>query len=516
MTERAAVIERAQVQRVSTLMRDLVRRDVAALPEEDFLGVFDDVATLGRLASALQAHVAGDLARRSTPDLPGGGLARRQGFGNAGAMVAQKTGVAPAGAWRSIEVGQALMPEPTLLSDVADLPLVPAAPRFPALAAAVDGADLSADAAAIIATGLKQIAIRIPSEQLHALEQRLVDKAVHLGVREVRRLVATTVARADLAGHVEREKRQHADRYLTWSEDHTGMVTLSGRLDAVTAAPLRTVIEQMVTHQFRARRDQDPQERDQRTVGQMRADALHDLCRHALGCKNTDQSGIRTTIIVRMNLSDLETGEGLGSIDGTSQPVSVGELRRLAGEAGVIPTVLGGDSETLDLGRRVRMFTRAQRLALIERDGGCARCHAPPEHCEAHHIDWWDKGGRTDLTNGVMLCTRCHHDIHRQHWKIHIRNGQVSFIPPPDIDPTQRPRPGGLAAITINNASGIDDPHGARGIGGIGASGIRDAEPPRDDTREDSAPVSSAGIDAARANSASTATAWEKAVREAA
>jgi hypothetical protein len=182
----------------------------------------------------------------------------------------------------------------------------------------------------------------------------------------------------------------------------------------------------------------------------MRADALHDLARHALGCKNTNASGVRTTIIVRMNLADLNNGEGLGSIDGTGQPVSVGQLRRLAGDAGILPEVLGGDSEVLDLGRTHRMFTAAQRLALIERDGGCAKCHAPPQHCEAHHIHWWDAGGRTNLTNGVMLCTRCHHDIHRQHWDIRVQSNQVEFIPPPTIDPTRRPRLGGLAAITIN------------------------------------------------------------------
>lgn len=213
------------------------------------------------------------------------------------------------------------------------------------------------------------------------------------------------------------------------------------------------MVEQMVTHQFRTRRDTDPQERDQRSVGQMRADALHELCRHALGCQGTGQSGIRTTVVVRVNLSDLRTGQGLGSIDGTAQPVSVGKLRRLAGEAGIIPEILGGQSEVLDVGRTVRMFTRPQRLALLERDGECAKCHAPPEHCEAHHIHWWDKGGRTDLSNGVMLCTRCHRDIHRQGWGIQVRAGHVELIPPPNIDSTGRPRPGGLAAITIDRTT---------------------------------------------------------------
>jgi hypothetical protein len=157
-------------------------------------------------------------------------------------------------------------------------------------------------------------------------------------------------------------------------------------------------------------------------------------------------------MVVRMNLTELTTGQGLGSIDGTHTPVTVGQLRRIAGDAGILPEVLSDEGEVLDLGRKVRMFTPAQRLALLERDGGCAKCHAPPEHCEAHHIRWWEQGGRTDLANGVMLCTRCHHDIHRQGWEILVTHGRVKFIPPPTIDPQRRARPGGLAAIDIDDA----------------------------------------------------------------
>ncbi|PKQ17735.1 MAG: HNH endonuclease [Actinobacteria bacterium HGW-Actinobacteria-8] len=461
-------VDAAEITRVSALVGGLARRDVSGLSHGDLMEAHDAVARLGRLAGTLQARFAGEIARRSTPDLPGGGLARRQGFGNAGAMVSRVTGGTTAGAMRAIEAGLALMPDaaPTVGADASESsgasegsgasdptetsrPDSAPQPRYPAVAEAALAGDLSVDAAGLITAGLETLTDRIPRDGVHDLERRLVEKAVHLAVHEVRSLVATAVARADLPGHEEREHRHHADRYVAWKEDHTGMVTFTGKLDAVTAAPIRTVIEQIVTHDFRARRDQDPASPDQRTVGQMRADALFEVCRHALGCKETDQSGVRTTIVVRMNKRDLDAGRGLGSIDGTHQPVSVGELRRLAGDAGIIPEVLSGDSEVLDLGRSKRMFTGAQRIALIERDGGCAKCHAPPEHCEAHHIRWWEKGGRTDLANGVMLCTRCHHDIHRQGWGIVISTGTVDFIPPPHIDPARRPIPGGRAALEI-------------------------------------------------------------------
>ena len=467
-------IETSEIARVGSLVGDLARHDVSGLSQGDFLEAFDAVARLGRLADTLRARFAGDLARRSAPDLPGGGLARQQGFGNAGQMVSRATGASHASAQRAIEAGLALVPEQVSLGDsnapddhdgslaagssgisnessedhpCQSIPTV--APRYPVVAEAVLAGRLLVDAAGLIRAGLETISDRVPSDRLHELERRLVDKAVHLGVHDVRRLVATAVARADLHGHEERERRQHAERYLAWKEDHNGMVTFTGKLDAVTAAPIRTVIEQIVTHDFRARRDQDPLERDQRTVGQMRADALFEVCRHALGCKNTNESGVRTTIVVRTNENALRTGSGLGRIDGVDVPVTVGQLRRLAGDAGIATEVLGDEGEVLALGRTKRMFTRAQRLALVERDGGCAKCHAPPEHCEAHHIRWWERGGGTDLSNGVMLCTRCHHDVHRQGWDIVVRTNRVDFIPPPTIDPARRARPGGLAALDI-------------------------------------------------------------------
>ncbi len=192
-----------------------------------------------------------------------------------------------------------------------------------------------------------------------------------------------------------------------------------------------------------------PPEQDQRTVGQMRADALFEMCRHALGCKETDQSGVRTTIVVRMDKRDLDAGRGLGRIDGTDQPVSVGQLRRLAGDAGIIPEVLGGDSEVLDLGRTKRMFTRAQRIALVERDGGCAKCHAPPEHCEAHHIRWWDQGGGTDLTTASCYAP----DATTTSTAKAGTSGSTrprEFHPATRHRPVRRPRPGGLAALELH------------------------------------------------------------------
>ncbi|MCX6503516.1 MAG: HNH endonuclease signature motif containing protein, partial [Microbacterium sp.] len=147
-------------------------------------------------------------------------------------------------------------------------------------------------------------------------------------------------------------------------------------------------------------------------------------------------------------LEDLQAGTGSATIDGVPAPVSIPTARWMAADAQIIPCVLGGNSDILDWGRAKRLFTPAQKLALTERDGGCANGGAPPGMTVVHHLRWWHRDtGPTDLNNGILLCTTCHHRIHDDGWDIHIdgtgTNATVWFIPPPWLDPTQTPRPGG-------------------------------------------------------------------------
>jgi hypothetical protein len=136
----------------------------------------------------------------------------------------------------------------------------------------------------------------------------------------------------------------------------------------------------------------------------------------------------------------LESGLGLAECDGLEAPVSVATLRAMAVDAEILPAVMGGSSLPLDLGRGRRLFTRAQRLALAERDGGCAKCGAPIARCDVHHIRWWSRGGGSDLANGVLLCVGCHHRLHDFGWGIEVRDGAVWFVPPSSVDPERTPQ----------------------------------------------------------------------------
>ncbi|MDN5667345.1 MAG: HNH endonuclease [Renibacterium salmoninarum] len=121
-------------------------------------------------------------------------------------------------------------------------------------------------------------------------------------------------------------------------------------------------------------------------------------------------------------------------------PINPGTIRRIACDAELIPVVLGGAGEVLDLGRRRRLFSRSQRAALFARDRGCTfpDCTIPASWCEAHHIQSWRDGGATSVQNGALLCSHHHHLIHQGDWQLDNRLGLPRFRPPPWIDPQQR------------------------------------------------------------------------------
>ncbi|HKS00845.1 MAG TPA: HNH endonuclease, partial [Arthrobacter sp.] len=136
---------------------------------------------------------------------------------------------------------------------------------------------------------------------------------------------------------------------------------------------------------------------------------------------------------------DPPTGSGTFTYTG---PVTASTIRKIACDADTIPILLGSQGRILDIGRTTRIFPPHIRKALTARDQGCAfpNCTIPASWCEAHHITYWSQGGHTSTDNGVLLCTAHHHLIHKEQWKIHIKNGVPWFIPPPHIDPRQQPR----------------------------------------------------------------------------
>ncbi len=124
-------------------------------------------------------------------------------------------------------------------------------------------------------------------------------------------------------------------------------------------------------------------------------------------------AGVNATVVITMTLDQLLGEQATALLDDGTR-MSAGQARRLACEAGIIPVVLGTTSQPLDLGRTARLFTKAQRIALGLRDGGCTArgCETTASGCHAHHDDPWSRHGPTDLTNGRLLCPRHHRLAH--------------------------------------------------------------------------------------------------------
>ncbi|MFJ6417573.1 DUF222 domain-containing protein [Paeniglutamicibacter sp. NPDC091659] len=124
------------------------------------------------------------------------------------------------------------------------------------------------------------------------------------------------------------------------------------------------------------------------------------------------------------------------------EDISASNCRRIACNAGIIPIVLNGDRVPLELGRTRRYFNRAQRRAIAVRDKGCCNpgCSMPVNRTEAHHLDEWNAGGRTDVSRGCLLCVRCHVAHHAGHFRVVMLKGLPHVIQPKSVDPLQIPR----------------------------------------------------------------------------
>src|SRR5206468_3893724 len=85
------------------------------------------------------------------------------------------------------------------------------------------------------------------------------------------------------------------------------------------------------------------------------------------------------------------------------------------------------------VGHTKRTLTKKERRALAVRDGGCRYpgCHQPASRCEAHHVVFFSRGGKTKLKNMILLCSAHHWRVHEGGWTLSLTGaGDVLVIPP--------------------------------------------------------------------------------------
>jgi hypothetical protein len=142
------------------------------------------------------------------------------------------------------------------------------------------------------------------------------------------------------------------------------------------------------------------------------------------------KAGAGTSLLVTIDYEHLRRGVGVATLP-NGEPISVGETRRLACACGILPAVLGADSQVLDLGRMRRLFEWAQRIAKRITTFTCQAygCTVPADWCEAHHGRTpWAEGGTTDLADLDFLCPFHHHRAHDPGYRVErMPNGDYRF-----------------------------------------------------------------------------------------
>src|SRR5262249_3246642 len=148
-------------------------------------------------------------------------------------------------------------------------------------------------------------------------------------------------------------------------------------MDVETAALASAALEAHAAPRPSTADGPDPRTHDQRLM-----DGFRNILGIALVSKATPRNGAGIHVYIVMTLDQL-TGRPNATPEiagGTiREPISAGAARRRAADAGIIPVVLGGDSEILDLGRTQRHASRGQRRALLFRDRTCVEptCDRP-------------------------------------------------------------------------------------------------------------------------------------------
>lgn len=416
---------------------------IRLLTDDELLDAQRRTARLSRLIAAEGVKVAGEIARRS--ETRDGGLAARLGAVNATALVSELSGSTRAAAGAAVRLGRVTRPQ-------VDDDGLPSSPKRPHLARAVASGRLPLEIADAIRRMLGTLAQLVPADELDSLEAVIVEKALE-GEQADRFLdwLRTVPNQIDPRGAEEREKDLVDAATVRRMRLQNGLTRWTMDLDPLTDGLFATALDANTARARVQLRTPDepapiPQatEHERKSLDKRRVDGLRLLAKKVVKVDDGQVGGTAVTLLVTMTEEALVSGIGAAQLPDRQSEISASTARMLAADAEIIPVVLGGESRPLDLGTGRRFFTEAQRRAMAVRDGGCAGIcgGAPPSWCDGAHIRPAGYGS-TSVDNGVLLCWHCHQLLDEHGWQISRRDGRWWWTPPPWIDPTGTPRPGG-------------------------------------------------------------------------
>ena len=297
---------------------------------------------------------------------------------------------------------------------------------YPNVDAALSAGRFSADTAMVIVKALRAV----PAEFEEIVETALLDLAPYCTPNDLGDQVETLLVACGVeSSSDEAAAKRLAKRGLSIAPTFNGMRSVSGMLTPEVGEALEIAIGAIA---------QSAGPEDDRTHAQRRHDAVGELANHYLAnagmpAVNGERPRVVVTIDYDTLINDLTNAWGVLPSGATVSPATA---RRLACDAGIIPAVLGKNSEVLDLGKHQRCFTHSvRRAAWIEQGGTCAfpGCRRPPVDC--HHIVWWTHGGLSTLDNAAWLCAFHHWLIHERGWSMRReKDRSFTFLDPTGVE----------------------------------------------------------------------------------
>jgi len=293
--------------------------------------------------------------------------------------------------------------------------------RYVRVAEAMRAGGLNRAQAAVIVHALDKLPDDLDPLALKRAERHLVDLAHHHDPADLRILgehllevIAPDIADEADARALEREEQRARVKYsLRGRSRGDGTTSGSFVLPDPTYIRLLTYLDALAA----PRKQRLSEDTERAPLHRRRGWALATLLERLDPAKLPDHGGHATTVIITIDHDQLTKRLGTatmsGSFDGDLR-LSATETRRLACDAKIIPAVLGGKGEILDLGRARRLYSPAQHKAMRLRDKHCRAegCRMPAAMCEAHHLKPWSQGGKTNLADGILLCSHHHHVAH--------------------------------------------------------------------------------------------------------
>jgi hypothetical protein len=281
-------------------------------------------------------------------------------------------------------------------------------PHYPLTQAAFDEQKINREHVAAILTAL----FHLPVVLRDTIEPLLVEHATQCPPEEIAAFTDDLLEAMgiDKASDVQRERR-YAERGVEVGQTIDGNRSVSGTLTPEVGQKLEAAL---------AKAAQPAGPDDTRTPRQRRHDALGEIADRYMAQAEPSFNGAPRTVIVTIDLQVLEDRLRQQWIDmpsGVKLPAAT--ARRLACDAELIPVVLGGKSEVLDIGQAGREFTTAIRRAAYIRDNGtCAFPDCTNHVAEVHHITFRSHGGPNTLNNAAWLCTMHHWLAHEGGWTL--------------------------------------------------------------------------------------------------